>query len=102
MKAILLAIGLMSMITGCGTSPYFQAGLGYQLDGMTDYMLRTDRDWTCDDNWTGNFEAGLEFDNQWTAGYRHISYVTCGGPFNSKPEVYMDEIIISKKWGGKR
>lgn len=100
MKQILLVIGLMTAtLTGCGTAkPYAQIGLGYQT--KADWYLEPEREWTCDshDRWHG--EVGLEFPGQWTVGYHHQSGITCGGPFNNRNELFEDEIIVTKKWGG--
>ena len=103
MKEILLVIGLMTTLSGCGTNgPYVEIGIGYQIDEMTDWWLRTERPDTCDNNDVFHIEAGYEFENQWTVGYTHQSHVSCGGPFNDKPEMYRDEIIVTKKWGGRK
>lgn len=104
MKQILLVIGLMTLIlTGCGTpSPYLEVGVGYNLDKATDYWLRTERSWTCDNHDVFHAEAGVEFDSGWRVGYHHQSHISCGGPFNNDPEVYQDEIIVTKKFGGKQ
>jgi len=50
-------------ISGCAATPYAEMSLGYQIDGMTDYWQRTDRDWQCNKNVQFNGELGLEFDN---------------------------------------
>ena len=101
MRVILLAIGLMTMVTGCGTAkPYVAVGIGYQLDNMTDWMLRTEREWACENPDVFHGEVGVEWPSKVTLGYHHQSHVSCGGPFNNKPETYRDEIIIRKQWGG--
>ena len=82
--------------------PYMEIGIGYTIDGNTDYWLQTDRDWTCRNNDTFHAEIGLEFDYDLRLGYHHQSQVSCGGPFNSYPETYQDEIILTKKWGGRK
>jgi len=47
-------------------------------------------------------EVGLEFPRNWKVGYHHTSWLLCGGPFNSGlPEIYADDIRITKTWGGK-
>ena len=89
-------------ISGCAATPYAEMSLGYQIDGMTDYYLQTDRDWQCNKNVQFNGELGLEFDNNWKVGYHHQSWLMCGGPSNNNhPETYTDDIRITKKWGGK-
>lgn len=104
MKRILLVIGLMIMVSGCGTtpSPYLEIGVGYQIDEHTDWYLRSDKSWTCDNGDTFHVEIGAEFDKNWKVGYHHQSHISCGGPFNSHPELYQDEIIVTKKWGGRK
>ena len=99
-----LVLGLILISSGCSTtpSPYLEIGIGYQLDEMSDWYLRTDRGWTCSNNENFHAELGVEMDNQWKVGYHHQSHVTCGGPFNSHPELYQDEIIVTKKWGGRK
>lgn len=89
-------------LAGCSSTPYAEIGIGYTLNEMSDWYLSTEREWTCDNPDTFHGEVGLEFDNQWTLGYHHQSQVSCGGPFNSNPELYQDEIILRKKFGGKR
>jgi hypothetical protein len=93
---------MLLVITACsGTpAPYFEVGIGWNIDEMTDYWLKTEQSWTCDNNDTFHAELGLEWDNNVQLGYHHQSHVSCGGPFNDKPEVYQDEIILTKKWGG--
>lgn len=99
---MLLVIGLMiATLTGCGTSrPYLELGVGYSLDKMSDWYLSTEREWTCSSPATAHAELGLEFEDNWRLGYHHQSHWSCGGPFNDKPELYQDEIILTKKWGG--
>jgi len=96
---LLFAVSLL--LCGCASSPYAEVGIGYQLDSMTDYWLQTSRDWQCSKQPQVHGEVGLEWDNGWTLGYHHQSWLNCGGPFNSSPEVYTDDIRITKKWGGK-
>lgn len=100
MKKVLLCILAMG-VAGCGTAaPYASVGVGYQVDQNSDWYVRTERDWQCD-NPQAHFEVGLEFDHQVTVFYHHQSWYRCGGPFNNKPELYVDHIGIEKKWGGK-
>jgi len=99
MSKVFIAITLL--LTGCTATPYGELSLGYQIDGMTDHWLQTGRPWQCSKNIQFNGEVGLEFDNDWTVGYHHQSWLMCGGPFNERPEVYMDDIRITKKFGGK-
>ena len=92
---------VLLLLAGCGTSPYLEVGVGYQIDDNTDYWLQRDRSWTCDGA-LAHAELGLEFERQWRIGYHHQSHWGCGGPFNDDPEVYQDEIILTKKFGGKK
>jgi len=32
---------------------------------------------------------------------RFLCWLLCGGPFNDLPEIYQDDIRITKRWGGK-
>lgn len=98
-----LVISLILVVSGCAhVDPYAEIGIGYQIDHMSDWYLRTDRDWTCSNGDTFHAELGLEFDHDWRVGYHHQSHISCGGPFNSHPEVYQDEIILTKKFGGRK
>lgn len=93
---------LLIFLPGCsGVAPYATVGLGYQIDDNTDYWLKTSQSWQCSKQPQFHAEVGLEFDHNLTVGYHHQSWVRCGGPFNSRPEVYTDDIRITKKWGGK-
>lgn len=92
---------LLVFLSGCSTMvPYAAFSLGYQIDAHTDYWLRTERTWQCDRNVQFNGELGVELPHNITIGYHHQSWLFCGGPFNSKPEVYQDDIRITKKFGG--
>lgn len=94
---------MIAIASGCGTtSPYVEIGVGYTLDGMTDYWLQTDREWTCDNHDTFHIEVGAAFDNNLTLGYHHQSHLSCGGPFNNNSEVTQDELILTKRWGGNK
>jgi len=97
--ALILIVGVMS---GCSTAkPYAEISLGYQLDGMTDYWLKTSNPDQCSRNVQFNGEVGLEFPHNWQLGYHHQSWLLCGGPFNHRPEIYTDDIRLTKKWGGR-
>jgi hypothetical protein len=93
-------LALLVILSGCAAKPYATIALGYQLDDHSDYWVRTVRDYQCDTNVQFNGEIGLEFDNNLTVGYHHQSWVFCGGPLNNKPELYQDDIRITKKFGG--
>jgi hypothetical protein len=88
------------LLGGCSAAPYAELGLGYQVDAQTDYWVQTDREWQCSKQPQFHGELGLEFNNNWKIGYHHQSWVLCGG-HNDTPEVYMDDIRITKKFGGK-
>lgn len=87
-------------LTGCThLSPHLEVGLAYQVDGMTDWIQRTDRSWTCNDNTMFIGEAGVEHEPSGVVvSYVHESYVLCGKPFNSHPELYQDYIKVSKEF----
>lgn len=101
---VLVIIALVA-VTGCSTAkPYAELSLGYQLDGMSDWYVRTARPWQCEKNVQFNGELGLELPAGWSVAYHHQSWLMCGGPFksgNGRPELYQDDIRISKKFGGQ-
>lgn len=101
LTSIAIAVAL-TLLSGCGTTtrPYLDVGVGYTVDKNSDWYVREGRSWTCDKPYRAEFEAGLEFKHEWTVGYNHRSSVFCGGPFNSKPELYRDEVVIRKRFGG--
>ena len=88
-------------LSGCASSPYAEIGLGYQIDSMTDHWVQTTNKDQCSKQPQFHIELGLEWANDWTLGYHHQSWVRCGGPFNDRPEIYTDDIRLTKKWGGK-
>jgi len=100
---LILILCMVLFLPACSTTPkpYLEVGIGYNIDGMTDHWLQTGRTWTCNNNDTFHAELGVEFDHNLTLGYHHQSHLSCGGPFNNHPEVYQDELILTKKWGGK-
>ncbi len=83
-----------------GGSPYFDVGVGYQLDSHSDWYVRTQREWQCSDNFQGVFEIGLDY-GDWEIGYRHQSWYTCGGPFNDRSELYQDAVEVNYRFGGR-
>lgn len=86
---------------GCASvKPIAVLGVGYQLDSKTDHWLQTTRDYECSSNFPSHIKLGVETKNKWQISYYHQSWVPCGGPFNSKPETYKDQILIEKKFGG--
>lgn len=94
------AVAIAALLTGCAASPYAEVGVGYQLDNYTDYWLQTERDFQCSSGPQAHFEVGME-KNNWKLGIHHQSWWLCGGPFNDKPEIYQNDIRLTKKWGGK-
>ena len=93
---------VIALLTGCSTAkPYAELGLGYQLDGMTDQLVQTGLKDQCSIQPQFHAELGLELPNDWSLGYHHQSWLFCGGPFNSRPEIYTDDIRLTKKWGGR-
>lgn len=89
------------LVSGCAhVDPYAEIGVGVTIDKMTDYWLQTSRDWTCSTP-QAHIEVGIEYE-RWQLGYHHQSNWLCGGPFNDKPEVYQDEIILNYKFGGTK
>jgi len=93
---------ILLLLTGCASvDPYFEVSLGYQIDGMSDYWVQTFNPEQCSKNVKFDAELGLELPKNWTVGYHHQSWLLCGGPFNDMPEIYADDIRVTKKFGGK-
>lgn len=100
----LIVLTVAALLTGCASAtakPYFELGATYRIDDHSDWYVGSDRDWTCD---SPGFDAefGYDFGKWGSLGYRHQSYWLCGGPFNSKPELYQDDIRWSMRWGGHK
>lgn len=95
-------VTLLLLLAGCASNPepYLQVGVGYQIDANSDWYLRTDREWQCSDNFQAHFEVGLDW-GKTTLGYHHQSWWTCGGPFNDRKELYVDDIRLTHQFGGK-
>ena len=101
MSNILLLVAVI-FLAGCATAePYAEIGIGYQINTRTDWYLDTHREWQCSTQPKIHLEVGLETENNWKIGYHHQSWLACGGPFNSHPELYQEEIRITKKFGGQ-
>ena len=94
-------IFLLACLAGCASSPYVEVGLGYQIDNMTDQLVQTGHKDQCSRQPQFHVELGIETENNWKLGYHHQSWLRCGGPFNHRPEIYTDDIRLTKKWGGK-
>lgn len=101
MNKLIIMMGLL--MVGCSSNkvaPYAEFGLGYQIDKNSDWWVRTTRPDQCSKQPQFHGEIGLEFPRNWKLGYHHQSWVLCGGPFNNDPEIYMDDIRLTKKFGG--
>jgi len=84
-----------------GARAYFDVGVGYQIDSMSDWYVQTDRDWQCSQNWEAHFGFGLDWGRA-SLGYQHQSWWVCGGPYwNDRPELYSDRILFNYRFGGK-
>lgn len=92
---------ILLLLSGCAATPYAEVSLGYQINGMTDYWIQTGNPNQCPKNIKFDGEVGLELPKDWTIGYHHQSWLLCGGPFNHRPEIYADDIRVTKKFGGK-
>jgi len=99
---LLLILAMVVFLPACSSvKPYAEIGLGYQIDRNTDYWLETDRSWQCSKQPQFHGELGIELKHDWKIGYHHQSWLMCGKPFGGgQPEVYADDIRITKKWGG--
>ena len=78
---------ILLLLTGCA-SPYLDIGAGYR-DESGDYLF----DESCA---LGYYAVGLEFEHKVTLEYQHTS---C---FTKKPEIVTRDIIIKKRFGGRR
>ncbi len=87
------------LLTGCAATPYGEIGLGYKFNQWSDWHLRTEH--AGGRNPTAHFEAGLEWNKGYSCGLHHWSHLRDGGPFNDRPETYLNEIICKKRWSGK-
>lgn len=83
-----------------GAEWYGEVGVAYQIDSNSDELVRTTQSYQCSDNFQAHFEAGLDWGNT-RVGYHHQSWWSCGRPFNSKAELYQDDIRIVRTFGGK-
>lgn len=94
---------MLIAISGCASVPgaYAEVGVGYQIDDNSDWYVRTEREWQCSDNMQAHFEVGYEWDQGTKLGYHHQSWWTCGGPFNDRSELYVDDIRLTHKFGGR-
>lgn len=96
-----LTMGCAAIEDRTGAAPYFDAGVGYQIDTNSDWYVRTEREWQCSDNFQGRFAVGLDW-GKTELEYFHQSWYTCGGPFGEgKPELYQDSINLTHRFGGK-
>lgn len=94
---------LLLLLSGCASldpHPYLEVGVGYMIDERSDWFLQSYRSWTCDKE-TFHVELGAEFARQWKLGWHHQSHISCG-TWNDRPELYQEEIILTKKFGGRK
>ena len=85
-----------------GARAYFDVGVGYQIDSMSDFYVQTDRSWQCSQNWEAHLGFGLDWGRA-SLGYHHQSWWLCGQPFgNERPELYSDRILFNYRFGGKQ
>jgi hypothetical protein len=104
MRIALAGVMLVVLIAlmGCAAAPgvYMDVGVGYQIDSETDYWLQTTQSWQCSKNAAAHVEVGYEWDNGTTLGLNHQSWWMCG-TFNNDPEVYSNQILLNKRFGGR-
>ena len=92
MDKIMLCMGIIVLVSGCAsTDPYIDIGIGKRIDRLSDELLRSDRDYTCN-SLTAELAAGLEGElSPRMTGYcelYHWSHWLCGSNGNGKPELY--------------
>jgi len=85
---------LLLLLAGCGSTPYFEVGVGAKVNA--DWYLEPEHGGGR--NPTAHFALGLAWENGTACEANHWSHWLDGGPFNSKPETYKDEIICTKRW----
>ena len=96
-----LLIIFLALLSGCASvKPFAELSIGAQMNGSSDELIRTDRKNQCDKNVQFRACAGIELPDDWMLAYCHQSWLLCGGPFNERPELYTDDIRITKKFGG--
>jgi hypothetical protein len=95
-----IIIGFFAL-AGCGSTPYYEVGVGYQIDNNSDYIVRRAREWQCNNGLQAQFELGTEWydvlrdGDRVSVGYHHESWINCGGPFNNEnPELYKDDVRV--------
>lgn len=100
MKIVIVLLALL--LTGCASAPgvYLDVGAGYQIDSETDYWLQTTQSWQCSKNIAAHIEVGYEWDNGTSLGLNHQSWWLCGSGLNNDPEVYSNQILLNKRFGG--
>ena len=89
---VIIMIGLsMLLLSGCGSVPYVDVGVGYKNPNDTW------PDWGR--NPTTSIEVGMEWiDSAAWCGYRHQSHLLDGKPFNANPESAMGAFECHKRW----
>jgi len=94
------------LLGGCATleehdmAPFLTVGVGYQIEDGTDYWLQRERSWQCDEWQQAILKLGIESKAGWALYLEHNSWWLCGDPFNSKPEVDYNQIVLEHKFGG--
>ncbi len=54
---------LLLLLTGCASTPYVEVRMAGQIDGMSDWVLQPDRDWTPEESETRlHLQVGVEWD----------------------------------------
>ena len=90
---MLIRILLLTLLSGCSSTPYIETGVGYKfreqkidwVDGSKTHPV------------SGFIEVGLEFDGV-EVGIAHHSQPFTGKPFNDNEEYAKTELFISKRW----
>jgi len=89
------------LLAGCGTVPYMETGIGYQVNGLSDpWYDELEQTGNAGQPWRFTLEAGFEGVSG-RCGWVHESGAFDGNPFNSDAELFREMIICKKKWGGK-
>jgi hypothetical protein len=91
------------LLAGCADhdpKPYVEVGLAVQMNSQTDYWVQSARSWQCK-NPKFSGQIGYELDNGIRIGLHHDSWILCGTGLNDDPEVYSNELRVTKKWGGQ-
>lgn len=93
-----LAVGCSGLREAIPGDEYVDVSVAYQIDEWSDWYLRTGREWQCSDNFKAIFEAGTQLNDKWSVAYTHQSWWSCGKPFNNHPELYTDDIRVTRRF----